>query len=341
MHSQQIGESHENHWDEFVGRHDSTLTDYSAWRHVLRDTYGIRSYFLAAYQGSDIAGTLGLFELKHPVFGHYLTTAAFATDGGLFYDSEEARDILIRDARKLADDLGVEYLLIRTRESLPDGFQTDNHYRTAVIDQSVGADTLWSDVLPGKTRNQVRRGKKEGFTLQEGHDCWLDFYKVFHRHMRDLGSPAHGRNFYRNIIRYLGDHCRFVVVRDQDELAGGALLFEIGGTAVNYHTVSLRQFNRRCPNYLLYWDMIESSANRGNCLFDMGRTEADSSNLKFKMNWGPRVVDLKYNYYLRKIPDIPYLDPRNSKYRLPIAVWRKLPLRLTSLLGPWLIKGIA
>ena len=159
--------------------------------------------------------------------------------------------------------------------------------------------------------------------------------------MHDLGSPAHHLNFYKNIILYLGERCRFIVVRDGEEIVAGALLFEIGGTAVNYHTVSLRKYNRRCPNYLLYWHMIESSANRGSLVFDMGRTEVDSSNLRFKMNWAPKVIDINYNYYLRKTRDIPYLDPRNPKYRIPIAIWRMLPHSVTRVLGPWVIRGIA
>ena len=199
---------------------------------------------------------------------------------------------------------------------------------------------MWERALPAKTRNQVRRGMKEGFSVATGRDQVGAFHDVFHRHMRDLGWPAHGRRFYEAVLEHLGDRAEFLVVRDGRELVAGALLFTVNGTAMNYHTVSLRRFNRRCPNYLLYWRMIEGSCERGCTRFDMGRSEAGSQNLDFKENWGPEVVTLHYGYYLRRLREIPYVDPRNPRYSLPIAVWRRLPLAVTRRLGPRLMPGL-
>ncbi len=341
MHLLRIDASLEKRWDEYVGRRTSTVSDLSGWRHVVSETYGIHSYFIAVEDNNALIGTLGLFEIKHPLFGHYLTTAPFSTDGGLHYDSDIARDLLIEEAKRLADELQVDYLLVRTRGLQIEGFMQDQHYRTAVLNLDAGADAVWTEAIRGKTRNQVRRGLKEGFAIHTGHDQLLGFHRVFNTHMRDLGSPAHCKAFYQNIIKYLGDRAQFIVVREGRSLVGGALLFEINGTAMNLHTVSLMKYNRRCPNYLLYWDMIKGSCERGNTRFDMGRSEADSSNLKFKKNWGTKIVELNYNYYLRNLTDIPYVDPRNPRYQLPITIWKKLPLPVTGFIGPRLIKGLA
>ena len=73
---------------------------------------------------------------------------------------------------------------------------------------------------------------------------------------------------------------------------------------------------------------------------DMGRSEADSSNLKFKQNWPIELAPLRYNFYLRTLKDVPFMDPRNPKYRIPIAIWRKLPLAVTRNVGPLLIPGL-
>jgi hypothetical protein len=90
------------------------------------------------------------------------------------------------------------------------------------------------------------------------------------------------------------------VARENAELAAGALLFKINDTAINMHTVALKRYNRRCPNYLIYWNMIERSCAAGCRTFDMGRSLEGSSNLRFKQNWKPQIVPLTYNYYLRK-----------------------------------------
>ncbi|HEY8165155.1 MAG TPA: FemAB family XrtA/PEP-CTERM system-associated protein [Gemmatimonadaceae bacterium] len=336
----QIRDDDAKRWDEYVRVHTGTVTDLYAWREIVREAYGLQSFFLAAMDEDHTVGTLGLFEIKHPIFGHYLTTAVFGNDGGLHFDDTAARDALLAEARDLADRVNAEYLLIRTRDLELDGFRVDRNYRTAVIDLDGGGDAVWNR-LPAKTRNQVRRGLKEGFTVETGHDQLKAFYRVFHQHMRDLGSPAHGRKYYEAIVEHLGDCADFLVVRDGATVVAGALLFWVNGTAMNYHTVALREYNRRCPNYLLYWRMIEVSCKRGCTRFDMGRSRFDSSNLQFKENWNPQEVPLSYNYYLRKLKDIPSLDPRNPKYRLQIALWKKMPLFVTRALGPRLISGLA
>jgi FemAB-related protein (PEP-CTERM system-associated) len=334
-----VGED-EDRWDAYVGPRTTTVTDLSAWRRVVRDAYGSRSTFLTATEGDRLVGALGLFEVRHPLFGHYLATAAFGNDGGLHFDDETARDALLAEARAVADRLDVEYLLIRTRGAPLDGFSVDRHYRTAVIDLAGGAEEVWKNILPAKTRNQIRRGMKEGFSVETGHEQIRPFYDVFHEHMRDLGSPAHRMRFYESAVRHLGDRAEFFVVKDGGALAAGALVFWTNGTAMNYHTVALRKYNSRCPNYLIYWKMIEASCAHGCARFDMGRSEMDSPTLKFKMNWGPEPLPLFYNYYLRKLKEIPYVDPRNPRYRIPIAIWKRLPVFATKSLGPLLMAGL-
>lgn len=327
-------------WDAFVGPRTAALNDLAAWRLVVRDAYGIGGHFLAAIDRNRYVGTLGLYEINHPIFGHYLATAVFANDGGLDADTPVVREALVAEARVLAARLKVDYLLIRTRYAALEDALVDNHYRAAVVDLAGGAGAIWSR-LSNKTRNQVRRGQKEGFTIESGSSQLSAFFDVFHEHMRDLGSPGHSRRYYDAIMEHFESCADVLVVRDGRELAAGALLFWTNGTAMNYHTVALRRFNPRCPNYLIYWHMLEASATRGCTTFDMGRSEEGSSNLRFKANWNATEVTLYYNYFLIKARQIPYLDPRNPKYRLAIAAWQKMPLGLTKALGPRLISGLA
>ncbi len=146
------------------------MTDLFGWRRVVHETYGLRSHFLAATEGDRVVGTLGLFEVNHPIFGHYLTTAPFGNDGGIHFDNQEARDLMLKEAKRLTNDLDVDYLLIRTRGLELDGFTVDNRYRTAVIDLERGAESVWKQTLRSKTRNQIRRGLKEGFRVETGFD---------------------------------------------------------------------------------------------------------------------------------------------------------------------------
>lgn len=327
-------------WDAWVKPRARTVTDLSAWWRVVRETYGVVPHIRFAVADGVIKGALSLFEIKHPLLGHYLTTAPYANEGGLYFDDDKARDALLADAKKLADDLNVSYLCVRTSGAELPGFVVERRYHTAVVDLSGGSEALWKR-LPAKTRNQVRRGQKEGFTLTSGPQEVEPFWRVFQAHMKELGSPAHGLRYYRAIAEQLAEHARFIVVRDQQTVVAGALLFQINDTAANIHTVALREYNKRCPNYLLYWHMLESACTEGRTRFDMGRSVEGGGNLHFKENWGPAVAPLGYNYHLRTLREVPFADPRNPRYRLPIEVWRRLPLALTQRLGPKLIGGLA
>ena len=327
-------------WDASVGARASAITDLYAWRRVVRDAYGMDSHYLLAKDGDRVTGALALFEIRHPIFGHYLATSVFGNDGGLFHDSDAARDALLGEARALAGRLNVSHLAIRTRGAVLDGFHVDRGYQASVLDLAGIADDALNR-LPATTRNQVRRGMKEGFTVATGADQIGAFHDVFHEHMRDLGSPAHGMRFYEAVQRHVGDRAEFYVVRDGATLVAGALLFSVNATAQNYHTVSLRRFNRRCPNYLLYWRMMEASYARGLHTFDMGRSEAGSGQAKFKDNWGTRAVQLCYNYHLVRATSVPRLSPSNPKFRIAIAAWSRLPVFVTRALGPRLISGLA
>lgn len=80
--------------------------------------------------------------IRHPLFGLYLVTAPFASEGGLLAESREARDALVSQARNLADDLDVQYLLIRTSEHELDRFALERRYVTALLDISGGDETV-------------------------------------------------------------------------------------------------------------------------------------------------------------------------------------------------------
>jgi hypothetical protein len=51
-------------------------------------------------------------------------------------------------------------------------------------------------------------------------------------------------------------------------------------------------------------------------------------------------VPLAYQYYLVKARELPNVSPANPKYQLAIRLWQKLPLPLTRLIGPSIVKRV-
>ena len=269
-------------WDQYVQSRTTSVLDLSAWSKVLGDSYSIAPHFLAAFEEEQMSGGLALYEIKHPLSGQFLVTAPFGSDGGFFFDNEEIKDLLVQQGRKLADEVDADYLLIRTRGAAITDFDQHQRYCAPVVPIEADAEATWKNLLRAKTRNQIRKGMKSGFELFQGAEYLPQFYEVFHRHMRDLGSPAHSLEFYRSIQQHLGDYTDFLVVRKEGKLVGGSMMFHINDVAMNLQTVTLDAYKRLCANYLLYWRMIEIATQYGCRKFDMGRSLVDGQVLRFK-----------------------------------------------------------
>ena len=94
------------------------------------------------------------------------------------------------------------------------------------------------------------------------------------------------------------------------------LVLKHGKIYYDFLASSLRQYNRLCPNNLLYWFAIKKACERGYEIFDMGRSTIDSGTYNFKKQWGAYPVSLNYQYFLNKGNKVPVVDAHNNKYQI-------------------------
>ena len=85
---------------------------------------------------------------------------------------------------------------------------------------------------------------------------------------------------------------------------------------------------------------MRHATRRGARLFDFGRSKVGTGAFAFKKNWGFEPRPLAYRFHLREGAAIPEHNPLNPKYRLMIALWKRLPLPVAGLLGPRLVRGL-
>ena len=201
------------------------------------------------------------------------------------------------------------------------------------------ADELWMQLKP-KVRNQVRKAEKQQFTVHCGGLELLEpFYEVFSRNMRDLGTPVFGRQLFSSILSSFGDEAEFCVVqKGQRPIAAGLLLHGNGVTQVPSAS-SLRSFNSTCVNMLMYWHLLQRAIARSQGVFDFGRSTVDSSTFQFKSQWGAQPQPAVWQYYVRK-GTIKDMRVESGKYRLFIALWRRLPVSISRVIGPVIVRGI-
>jgi serine/alanine adding enzyme len=201
------------------------------------------------------------------------------------------------------------------------------------------ADELWK-TLPAKVRNQVRKGRRADLSVVWGsHELLSDFYRVFAFNMRDLGTPVYTKKLFFQILQQFPGQAELCLVRAGTTPIAGALLLHGRGITEVPSASSLRSFNHTCANMLMYWHLLERAIARQQSVFDFGRASRDSNTFRFKRQWGAVPADALWQYYVRNgNPDEMTKDhPRHQKR---IRLWQRLPVWLTRLIGPSIVRGI-
>jgi hypothetical protein len=91
---------------------------------------------------------------------------------------------------------------------------------------------------------------------------------------------------------------------------------------------------------MLYWEAIRFAITQGLTRFDFGRSTPHEGTYNFKKQWGAEPISLYWQYLLEPGTPLPELNPKNPKYDAAIRVWRKLPVVVTRLLGPHIVRNI-
>ena len=321
-----------------------TFTASDAWSNLVRRIYRYDVYRFEVASGDEVAGILALTHVRHPFFGNYLATAPFGSYGGFAFYSAGARDALLTQAQSLANDLGVEYAVVRFLEDgnqAPAPWLQNPIYSTYLLDLTLPPDAMLQG-FGSDHRNHVRKSLKKGFTIKFGHlDLLDDLYAALSESMHELGSPYHHKNYLCQMAESLGDAVEFVVAYSpQNELAGAGVFIAQDGIVTNLHANILRRFRSDYAGEFLYWSVICHYAENGFQVLDLGRSLNGSGNETFKVKWRPRRVPLAYWYYLPKGGAIPELNQKSPKFRFAIWLWKRLPAFMVRAMGPSLIRGI-
>ena len=315
-----------------------------SWMNFINKMYGNPVHRFVVNDGEQPVGALSLLEVKHPVFGHYLATAPFGSYGGFAYENEQARDLLLDEARRLAEELKVEYVSLRfddTASPPPEGWVNHPVYFTYLIDLSAPADELMKR-FSSDHRNHIRKSMKKGFSIRFGHlDLLDDAYEALALSMHELGSPYHSKQYLRQMAESLGDTLQFAVTYDaQGRITGGGVFIFQGETIFNLHANVLRFARPAYAGEFLYWSVIEHAIKKGCKTFDLGRSLVGSGNDVFKSKWAPEKKPLAYWFLLAPGHEVPSLNQKNPKFQLIIATWKLLPRFIVRPLGPFAIRGL-
>ncbi len=328
-------------WDEFVHQHpQGKIYHLSCIHRVIRRTFGHRTFYLVARRNARIVGGLPIVTMKSRLFGNFMVSVPFFNYGGLCADDSDVKNALLERAIQIARSESVDYLELRHIERQFSNLACKSRKVALLLNLSEHAEILWSG-FKAKLRSQIRRPSKEGIYVKLAKDELLDdFYSVFSVNMRDLGTPVYSKNLFANMLKYCHKNSWIVVAyKDGMPLAAGFLLGYKDVMEIPWAS-SLRQYNHLAANMLMYWHALKFAIEQGYKKFDFGRSSPDSGTFRFKRQWGAEPVPLNWEYWLADGKAIPDMSPQNGRFQLAIRLWQKLPLSVTRIVGPSIVRNI-
>ena len=214
-------------WDRYVLSHPMASGYHLAsWREVLQQAFDHQTfYFMAKDAGGEIQGVLPLVLLCSRLFGRLLVSMPFFNYGGLLTDTQEAREVLLKVAVNLAREQKATYIELRHQAPIQLEWPRKQHKVSMRLELPSDFETLWKR-FPSKLRSQIRRAQKEEMRVVIGsREILSDFYQVFSRNMRDLGTPVYGRWVFDTILEAFPKEARICTVYWNNRPLAAAFLY--------------------------------------------------------------------------------------------------------------------
>ncbi len=338
-------------WDEFVlARPEGTFFHLSPWRTILKTSFGYEPLYLCARDSDGIRGVLPLFLVKSALFGRSLVAMPVGVYGGPVVTDEQTHSALLQAATRLAKKESVRYLEIRGNPHGQFGIGADANGDASRWSRKDLYFTFLSEIdssdeanlarIPRKQRRMVRQGEKHGLKAVFDNRRLMEFYNIYAESVRNLGTPVYGFDYFQNLVSIFGERCNVLLVEYDGRAIAGVLSFFFRDQVLPYYGGALKQYLHLAPNDFMYWELMRHAAARGCRVFDFGRSKEGTGPYHFKRHWGFEAKPLPSWYYTMNGRSAPDTSPLNPKLQWAIRIWRGLPLGVTKLIGPHIVRHI-
>lgn len=327
-------------WDAFVEQNpEASFFHLSGWQRAVRRAFGHRTHYLFAERENRVVGVLPLIHVRSRLFGNALISNAFCVQGGPAAEEPMVREMLTERAVALGEELKVDYLEYRCPPPAESPWypKSDLYVRfTKPIDPDPDANMK---AIPRKQRAMVRKGIKAGLTsvLDDRVDRLHHIYAIS---VRNLGTPVFSRRYFQILMETFADRADIVTIRHEDLPVASVMNFYFRDQVLPFYGGATLEAREWAANDFMYWEVMRRACERGYRMFDFGRSKVGTGAYSFKKHWGFPAEPLTYSFYLRGIDDLPNVNPTNPKYRLMIALWKKLPLGVSKLVGPPIARNL-
>jgi FemAB-related protein (PEP-CTERM system-associated) len=329
----------------FVAGHpQATAFHRLEWLLAVARGTGNRALALVSERGGDLTGYLPLTQAHSPLFGRVLVSSGFAVDGGLL-------------ATDLCDTVEVFAALeeLAARQSCPGielrggplpegaGWQLRTQSHCTFVAPLAADDQAQLEWIPRKQRAEVRKGLANLLDIEVGTSerDRAAHYSVYAESVRNLGTPVFPRALFDAVLDGFGEDADILTVRHDGAPVASVISLYHREAVMPYWGGGTDAARRLRANDRMYYELMLHARRRGCERFDFGRSKVASGAYHFKRNWGFEPRPLAYAAWTAPGQAPRDADPTSARHAARIALWRRLPLPLANLLGPWIARGLA
>jgi FemAB-related protein (PEP-CTERM system-associated) len=325
-------------WDAFVrSTPGGSPFHLLAWKRAVETAFGHRSHYLMAWRDGAVEAVLPLFEIRGLFGGRGLVSVPYGVYGGICAATPAAASALVEAASALARRVGASYVELRHRPGHALDLPTKTLYVTFSRPIS-GSEEENLAAIPRKQRRMTRQGLKNGLRPELGVRHLDRFWDIYAHSVHALGSPVFPRRLFRAIAQEFGKDCELLTIWKDETAVSGVLTLFFEDQVLPYYGGALSEALPYAVNDFMYWELLSYAAEAGYRTFDFGRSREGTGAYHFKRHWGFEPVLLPYQYILRDGHPMPNLSPSNPRMHVAVQIWKRLPLPMTKVIGPWLTR---
>jgi len=328
-------------WPLFVANNPTALPSHNpAWAEVIQQSFGHPTFLLCARdQNNQLIGGIPFTVFSSPLFGDFAVSMPYLNYGGIVCEYFDICLALMHKLQNIRTEMELQHIEVRSiHPNLSDNPSTK---KASMLLQLPDNDASLDKMLGSKVRAQYKKADEFSPSCKIGTTELLeDFYKVFARNMRDLGTPVYAKTWFANILKHGGLNANILIVYVNQQPVSCAFLVSYEKLMEIPWASTLKEANKYNANMWMYRQILSFAIEQGCQYFDFGRSTLDAGTFKFKKQWG---AEPRQHYWYCLLPDNaakPELNPDNPKLKFFIMLWKWLPVWLSKIIGPLIIKGI-
>jgi FemAB-related protein (PEP-CTERM system-associated) len=196
--------------------------------------------------------------------------------------------------------------------------------------------------VPRKQRAEIRKALGQDFEIGVGGDrhALADHYRVYSEMVRNLGTPVFPQRLFAEVLAAFGPAADIMTLRHRGVPVASVLSLYWNGTVYPYWGGGTAAARGVRASDRMYFELMRHARARGCVRFDFGRSKTATGPAAYKRSWGFEPQALTYYDRVAQGAAIRDASPLNPKYRLKIALWKKLPLWAANRVGPMIARGL-